>query len=115
MGRSYIFPARKSGRMLDGMRRAAAVLALLLGVSISGAGQSTLIGTVSIDSAGKHPMAGIEVSIPALHLTSKTDSTGTYRLDGLALGKYTVVVRAVGYQPIIAEIQIEAPDATLQN
>ncbi|HEY6218461.1 MAG TPA: carboxypeptidase regulatory-like domain-containing protein [Gemmatimonadaceae bacterium] len=91
----------------------AALLQTILAASVGA--QSTLVGTVSRDSAGRQPVVGIEVSIPSQHAVSRTDSTGTYRLDGLKIGTYTVVVRSVGYQPIIAEVAIEVPDATLQN
>jgi hypothetical protein len=81
----------------------------------SATAQSTLIGTVSTDSAGKHPLVGVEVMMPSAHKSARTDSSGTYRIDGLAIGHYTVLVRALGYQPSVDSIAIDVADGTLHN
>jgi len=88
---------------------------LFLASAATAAAQSTLVGSVTSDSAHKHPLIGVEVSIPSLHKGARTDSTGTFRIDGLTIGSYAILVRAVGYQPTIDDVSIDVPDGNLRD
>jgi hypothetical protein len=59
-----------------------------------------LEGSVSTDSLGKHSMPGVEISIPALNLTTRTNFAGEYRLRGIAPGRYLAIATAVGYRSV---------------
>src|SRR5205809_6302227 len=72
----------------------AALLASLL------TGGDTLRGTV-VDTAG-HPLAAATVSVAELGLTLVTKADGMFRVAELPTGRYTLVVRRLGYAPIVA-------------
>ena len=72
----------------------AALLASLL------PGGDTLRGTV-VDTAG-HPLAAATVSVAELGLTLVTKADGMFRVAELPTGRYTLVVRRLGYAPIVA-------------
>ena len=64
------------------------------------AGGDTLRGTV-VDTAG-HPLTAATVSVAELGLTLVTKVDGTFRVAELPTGRYTLVVRRLGYAPIVA-------------
>jgi hypothetical protein len=68
---------------------------------------SRLIGTVLVDST-ERPVANASVSIPALKLTTRSDSVGYFTLGGISAGRHVVVVRAVGYTEFTSPIVFEA-------
>lgn len=90
----------------------AEVLVAVPGLAV---GQGLVAGTVTSDTAHKRPLVGVEVSIPAVHKSTRTDSTGFYHIDGLAIGRYTVSVRAVGRQPRIDTLTVTSDDAVLHD
>jgi hypothetical protein len=55
---------------------------------------------VVIDSATKLPIAGTQVSFPALGIGTVTDSLGAFRLRNLPYGKHAVLVRRIGYYAV---------------
>jgi hypothetical protein len=74
------------------MRAASRFAFVGLGVpSIARAQRSTLVGTVA-DAVAKRPVINAEVILSDGRLRVKTDSTGTYRIDGLAHGTFIVIV-----------------------
>ena len=64
------------------------------------AGDDTLRGTV-VDTAG-HPLTAATVSVAELGLTLVTKADGMFRVAELPTGRYTLVVRRLGYAPIVA-------------
>ncbi|MCC6242526.1 MAG: carboxypeptidase regulatory-like domain-containing protein [Gemmatimonadaceae bacterium] len=60
---------------------------------------AVLAATVLSDST-ERPIASAVVSISALQLTARTDSAGNFTLSGIVPGRYTVMVRAVGFAPL---------------
>ena len=64
---------------------------------------ATLIGDV-VDTASR-PLAGAEVSIPALNLITRTDADGKYRIADIPAGVHTVVVRQIGYAAISVALE----------
>jgi len=59
-----------------------------------------------IDSATKRPIAGTQVSFPALHMGSVTDSLGAFRLQNLPSGKHVVLVRRIDYYVVSDTVSI---------
>src|SRR6266702_798395 len=83
----------------------AALLASLL------AGDDTLRGTV-VDTAG-HPLAAATVSVAELGLTLLTKADGMFRVAELPTGRYPLVVRRLGYAPIVATAAVPGPPLAL--
>jgi hypothetical protein len=94
------------------------IFVALLAVTALGAAdaqRSILIGSVTSDSAGKHPVANAMVAVSVPQRSVRADSSGSYRIDGLSQGRVVVVVRAIGYAAINDTIMIDSDDATLHN
>ena len=72
---------------------------LALVASLVGAGD-TLQGTVA-DTAGR-PLAAATVNVPELGLTAVTRADGAFRFADVPPGRYTIVVRRLGYAPTVA-------------
>src|SRR3989442_12804341 len=75
------------------------------------AGGDTLRGTV-VDSAGR-PLAGTAVSLAELNATVTAGADGSFRFAGLPSGRYTLVVRRVGYAPAIEPVATPGPPVTV--
>lgn len=56
----------------------------------------TLSGAVTDVSTGQ-PLAGASVAVLGVNLSATTNGAGTYRIDGLPIGLYTLRFSAVGY------------------
>lgn len=63
---------------------------------------AALAGMVT-DSAGQ-PLNNVDVLIPSLSLTARTDSAGRYRINGIPAGIHAVVARRLGYGPMTASL-----------
>jgi outer membrane receptor protein involved in Fe transport len=83
-------------------------LALLASLA---AGGDTLHGTV-VDTAG-HALATATVSVAEFGLTLVTQADGAFRFAELPAGRYTVVVRRLGYAPTVATAAVPGPPLTL--
>jgi hypothetical protein len=80
--------------------RPTALLAALIGlapISVD-AQRATFVGTVT-DSASGLPLQGTTVEVMEQQITTTTDSSGAFRLDGVAGGHFTIQVRRLGYTP----------------
>ena len=75
------------------------------------AGGDTLRGTV-VDTAG-HPLTAATVSVAELGLTLVTKADGMFRVAELPTGRYTLVVRRLGYAPIVATAAVPGPPLPL--
>ena len=75
------------------------------------AGGDTLRGTVA-DTAG-HPIASAAVSVAELGLALITQPDGAFQLARLPAGRYTVVVRRLGYAPTVATAAVPGPPLAL--
>jgi hypothetical protein len=74
-----------------------------------------LEGSVSTDSLGKHSMPGVDISIPALNLTTRTNFAGEYRLPGIAPGKYLAIATAVGYRSVGDSVTIAVGESNFHD
>jgi hypothetical protein len=67
----------------------------------------TFAGTVARDTVGD-AIAGAEVSIPDLNLTTLTNARGEFELSGVPSGRHAITVRAIGYQFLVDTIAVAA-------
>jgi hypothetical protein len=75
----------------------------------------SLEGAVSSDSLGKRSLPGVEITLPALSLTTRTNFTGEYHLSGIAPGRYLAIATAVGYRSVGDSITIAASGASYHD
>lgn len=90
-----------------------ALAASLLNVSIPHCGlaqRAVMIGHV-LDASSERPIAGAHVELPSLKLRVQSDSTGAFFVRGIGVGMYSVVIRAIGYDPIAARLNVVAADS----
>jgi hypothetical protein len=92
---------------------AIALSAMLLAVSVSAQPTGALTGRVVHDRTNQ-PVAGVELSIPAISRTVLTDSGGTFALRDIAAAPYQVMLRKVGFQPLSVTITITGADSAAQ-
>jgi Carboxypeptidase regulatory-like domain/TonB-dependent Receptor Plug Domain len=88
----------------------ASVVEVSLTLSTAAAGSTTLRGRVLIktDSATR-PAAAAEVLLPGLSKSARTTADGGFAFAMLARGTYTVLVRDVGYRPVLARVTVPLP------
>jgi hypothetical protein len=71
----------------------------------AGSGQiTTLIGMVR-DSA-RNGIAGADVGIPRLQLSTRTDSLGRFMMRGVPVGRVGLSVRRLGFEPSVFEVDV---------
>ncbi len=88
----------------------ASVVEVRLALSTASAGSTTLRGRVLIktDSATR-PAAAAEVLLPGLSKSARTAVDGAFAFAMLSRGTYTVLVRDVGYRPVLARVAVPMP------
>jgi iron complex outermembrane receptor protein len=89
--------------------RVAGLMVTLLGANAAMAQRGSLHGVV-VDSAGK-PVAGVEVSIPHLGTTTRTDSLGRLTFSNLPLGRMDVSIRRLGYHAQAKNVAVFGDDS----
>jgi hypothetical protein len=72
--------------------------------------QSVFLGSVIADDDPSPPLAGAEVTIPALNLGVRTDSLGKFFFNGIPRGLFRVVIRRVGYNSIALNARFSGAD-----
>ena len=65
--------------------------------------RAALAGSVIADSS-ERPIAGAEVAIPLLKLSTHANDSGAFRLAGITPGTHMIIVRQLGYAPIWARL-----------
>jgi hypothetical protein len=88
----------------------AAVVTLATAASV-GAQTGSLAGTVARDSAG-HVLGGVELRLPQVNRVATTNYLGEFGIAGLPIGRYAVVLRAVGFTPVTDTVEIKAGAVT---
>jgi hypothetical protein len=81
---------------------------LLIGTSRLAA-QAAITGVIKEDSS-KVALAGVEVVIQALDKKATTDTAGRFTMTGLDHGIHTMLVRSIGYQPILLRAYLVTND-----
>ena len=90
-----------------------AFLGLILPGLAAAQGNATLTGRI-VDTAGA-PIVGASLRAPQLERSVAVDSTGHFRLEGLATGRVIVVGEAPGFAGKRAEVTIPASGSVEQN
>jgi hypothetical protein len=73
------------------------VLSVLIALPAIVKAQSTIKGTV-VDSKTGEPLPGVNVVIEGTQRGAATDSEGTFQINKVEAGSYTLVARYIGYQ-----------------
>ena len=68
----------------------------------------TVSGTV-VDAVSKRPLDGVQVLIPELSVTVRSDADGRFVLADLRLGTYELRLEREGYQPTTGPLQVLRP------
>lgn len=84
---------------------AVALCTMLLALPMAAQTTGALTGRV-VHDATNQPLAGVEVSIPALSRTAISDSSGRFALRDMASARYQIVLRKVGFQPLSPTVTI---------
>lgn len=85
-------------------------LFFLFAASVSLAQQTnTLSGKVT--DSGSQPLSGVTVRLINTNLGAATDDTGSFEIPGVADGKYTMQLTAIGYASISQEVTVGAGHA----
>jgi hypothetical protein len=88
------------------LRRTTVVVASVIVLPASLRGQGEIQGRVLADS-GRAPIGRADLSIPRLGLSTTTDSTGRYRLQGIPPGDHLLVTRGLGYRPDTSMLEMD--------
>jgi hypothetical protein len=100
-------------RRASARRTFPAFLGLILPGLAAAQGSTTLTGRI-VDTAGA-PIVGASLRAPQLERSVAVDSTGHFRLEGLATGRVIVVGEAPGFAGKRAEVTIPASGSVEQN
>ncbi len=71
--------------------------------------QSVLKGVVLVNAV-ETPIAGAEITLPALGLKATSDSSGRFLITGIPAGNYAVTVRHIRFSPISTLLSFGAKD-----
>ena len=83
-----------------------AYAAVILAIDTGRTAVATFAGVVQTNSLS--PLSGVEIVIPLLGRTTRTDSTGRFRLGEIPPGSYQVLARGVGYGSMSATVDFAA-------
>lgn len=76
--------------------------------------EANVTGHVVDKATGMH-LPGVVVSIKGTKFSTLTDATGHYFLKDAPVGKQQIEVRAVGYQPMTQQVELQANKSLLLN
>ena len=91
-------------------RRLASLLFFLAPMNASAQGPAVLRGRVLVDST-ELPLVGATVVLPGQALTATTDSTGRFRLAGIAPGIHDIIVRQIGFTAFTGRLGFRSNDS----
>lgn len=63
--------------------------------------------------ANTRPLAGAEVLLPSLQMSARTTAGGNFAFGRLDEGRHAVVVRSVGFRPVLTHVQLPVPPDSL--
>jgi len=72
-------------------------------------------GTVSgrVTTSSGAPIADVQVSLPELHRSTTSDSTGRYSVAGVPEGTFTVSFQRIGYAPVVRRVVSTGSDLSV--
>jgi hypothetical protein len=83
---------------------------VILPMSAERGGSNTLTGRVLVRRGGAaQPAVSAEVLLPALPRSVQTRADGSFTVGRLRQGRTTLLVRSVGYQPVVINVQLPLP------
>jgi hypothetical protein len=65
-----------------------------------------------LSSSKREPLRGVEVSLPELQLSTRTNDSGAFRINDIPAGAHVVWLRQVGYAPLTLQLGFVANDIT---
>ena len=96
------------------MRTVLALLVTLFVIPTTAAGQGMVTGSVDEAQSGD-PLPGVQVVIPDLQVGTTTDAEGSYTLQDVPTGEYTLEARFVGYRTGEKTITVSEGEETTVN
>jgi hypothetical protein len=63
-----------------------------------------------VEDSTTRPIAGADVSFAGYQLRALTDSLGRFRIVNVPSGKFTMVVRGIGYRPVLNDVDLRDAD-----
>jgi hypothetical protein len=97
----------------SGTTRLRMLFLLLAAIPALANAQGDLHGRVLADSGV--PVVGADVAIPALHLTTTTDSAGRFHFRGLKSGDHLMRFRALGFRADSSVVEIEDAQVAVRD
>lgn len=73
----------------------------------------TIVGKVTAEDTGE-PLAGANILIESATLGTKTSADGTFKLSGLPIGNYRLIVSFIGYSTRTIPVTLENGDRNLE-
>jgi hypothetical protein len=87
--------------------RFALVAMVVAGAQLHAQTTGSIGGTVLRDTLG-HAIAGSEIFLPGLNRSARANASGDFRIDGVPPGKQAIIVRHVGFDPLIDSVLVTA-------
>jgi len=69
--------------------------------------QASFAGTI-LNEVGEKPVANVEIVLEGMNRSVRSDSAGNFVFTGLPAGKFTVLVRQLGFEPLRTEFTLGA-------
>jgi hypothetical protein len=82
-------------------------VALLVATDVAAQATGSIGGTVVRDTL-RNAIPGSEISIPGLNKTARSNLFGDFRIDGVPAGKHAIMIRHVGFEPLIDSVVVTA-------
>lgn len=90
--------------------RALAVSLLLLASPALIRGQSGVVSGRILDAGTERPVTNARIAIPSRSVEARSDSVGRFRLSNVSPGTFSLVILAVGYDSLVARVNMIAKD-----
>ncbi|THU31179.1 TonB-dependent receptor [Niastella caeni] len=76
------------------------VICSLMTVRLQAQNNTQTVKGIVIDKASEKPLAGVSVTVAGMSIGTTTDSTGSYKLANVPVGRQRVSFTSVGYKPV---------------
>jgi hypothetical protein len=88
-----------------------ALCALMLGSRALAAQPTGSIGGTVLRDTLRNAVPGSEVSLPGLKKATRANRFGDFRIDGVPPGKHAIMIRHVGFEPLLDSVEVAAGQA----
>jgi Carboxypeptidase regulatory-like domain len=86
-------------------------MAVCFGLSQPLVAQAGVISGQVLADKTERPIANARIELRATPFATRSDSAGRFQLKDIAAGDYVVVIRAIGYDSLVANVRLAARDA----